>query len=157
MISPDSLLLLATARGYGSVLEGKGGKPTYTADDVAWALSGLPAKYADAFVFRICGDDSVKRRLWSYVILEAVDLALAEHWPERINGQKYLEKLTRMVLDEERWKAHEKKDFVRAIYMDMPEDIWIKRLNKPYAQLQSATMESWVGSAWRHIRNKING
>lgn len=157
-VNPENLILLCTARGCTHrILTGQShGVPDYTFADAGYAMANLQQRYADAFMFRVAGDDSVRSRLWAAVFQEAIRLKEQESWPETINGNRYLEPLTQMLLDEERWRASQRNNHVRGAVMDVSQRTWYRRLNKPYAQLQSETMESWCGTAWRHIRRRIN-
>ena len=157
-MNPENLVLLGTARGCTHrILAGQGrGVPDYTFVDAGWAMARLQERYQDAFMYRVAGDDSIRHRLWGAVFQAAIRLQEQESWPKRINGERYLEPFTQMLLDEERWKATQRNNFVRGAVMNVSQRTWYRRLNKPYAQLQSETMESWCGTAWRHIRRRIS-
>lgn len=154
---PDTLILLCTARGTTHrILTGSSrGLPDYTFADAAWAMSKLHPRYQDAFMYRIAGDTSVRSRLWANVFQYALYLKYHEQWPAKVNGKKYLERMTNLLLDEEQWQAGQQNNFVRAAVMDVSQRTWYRRLRTPYRQLQSE-LDSWVGTAWRHIRKRLD-
>lgn len=54
--------------------------PEWTAEDAAHACAGLPDAYHFAFAYRYAGDDSVRRRLGSLLLIALADLANEERW-----------------------------------------------------------------------------
>lgn len=166
-MTPERLASLIAAKGISVGHIRGGGRPEWTAAEAAMALGGMePAEeraqcYA-AFVHRWAGDDSQRHVLVGYLFVEADRMALRERWPSRVREQRYLERLCRMaVLEERHWWVINQHRLWPAIladdgFRDIDEDLWFRRLSRKYEAIRHV-IESWCSTAHYHMLNRIQG
>lgn len=166
-MTPERLASLIAARGISAGHVRGTGRPEWTAQEAAIALSGIEPEemrrpcYA-AFVYRWAGDDSQASTLYGCLMAEASRIASREKWPSRIREQKYLERLVRMAILEERlWWAINQHHMWPAImrddgFTDMDDELWARRLSRRYEAIRHV-IETWCSTAHYHVLSRIRG
>lgn len=166
-MTPERLASLIAARGISGAHIRGGGRPEWTAQEAAMALGGMePREERDrcysAFVYRWAGDDSQHHALVGYLYDETDRLAMRERWPSRIREQRYLERLVRMAVLEERywWLINQHRlwpDLMRQDgFNDMDEELWTRRLSRRYEAIRHI-IETWCATAHYHMLSRIQG
>lgn len=117
-----------------------------------------------AFRFRYLRDDSVRHDLKAFLLIEAIDVAERERWPETIKrmdpesetwpDERYIEDLVDLALLEEHhlWKISHAN--LWHIYMRVEPIFWFRALSRKYEAIRYF-VELWCGTATSHIRRNI--
>lgn len=152
-MTPTTLILLATARGLALEPRG-GGRPDWTASDAALFAKDVPPTAFEAFVYRYADFSGGRHHLWAELFIRAMDLKQRESWPDRVCGQKYIERLCNLVLDEERWLRPMQDPAHRAGYMQVSDTTWRRRLANPHGALYGI-FDGWCQTAQLVIRRNL--
>jgi flavin-dependent dehydrogenase len=148
-LQADTIMLTVCARGVGIPLMGRGGRPTITAADAAACLAGLQEKYVDAFMFRICGEDSARGRLRAALLRQAG--RMSREWPKRLRSADVLARMVDLALDEDRLLVRQRSNFIRRQLLNVSRGTYYKTFHKPYGEINQE-FDGWVSVAWRSIR-----
>ena len=164
-MTPELLMSLCAAKGLSFDSIPGGGRPTWTASDAAIALAGLPADirtpcYA-AFSYRWAGDETQRSVLFGCLMNASISVAMRECWPSRIREQRYLERLVRLAILEERYGFFIKRGNLwvelmeRSGFRDIDEQLWERRLSRKYEAVRDV-IDSWCGITGYHVSARIN-
>ncbi len=174
-MTPERLMSLASAKGLAFDHIAGGGRPEWTAQETAMALSGLPADRREAcyaaYAYRWARDDGQQatlqrhlrnavwghRRAWGH----AEDaLSYVERWPEQIRCQPYMDRLVRLAILEERFghivSTHRLWPglFTADGFTDMDDDLWSRRLSRKYEAVRHI-IEDWCATTRYHMRARM--
>jgi len=164
-VTPERLASLIAAKGISIGHIPGGGRPEWTAQEAAMAFAGMEPEserkrcYA-AFVYRWAGDDSQRSTLYGCLMVEAMKIAEYERWPSRIREQRYLERLVRLAILEERhgWIIKQRMlwpDLLRQDgFADMDMQLWERRLSRKYEAIRHV-IETWCATAHYHVAHQI--
>lgn len=166
-MNPERLTSLIAARGLSMGHIRGGGRPEWTSQEAALALSGLePSQlrlqcYA-AFTYRWAGDDGQRSTLFGCLMLETMKIAQREKWPSRIREQRYVERIVRLAILEERfwWVINKHRLWPELMaddgFKDMDEELWTRRISRRYEAVRHV-IETWCATAHYHMLGKIVG
>lgn len=168
-MTPERLMSLASAKGLSIDHIPGGGRPEWTAQETAMAIAGLPADIRDAcyaaYAYRWARDDSQHSVLYSKLSMAvwgaSDSMASRERWPSRIREQKYMERLVRMAILEERcWFLINQYSLWPAILIDdgfqhMDDELWERRLSRKYEAVRGI-IESWCSTVHYHALARID-
>jgi hypothetical protein len=173
-MTPERLMTIAQARGMSMDCLPSGSRPEFTVAEVGQALAGLPIvdqerAYA-AFAYRWAGDDSSRSVLYSHLTRAVwlgyeeqpryVPLAAREGWPRLIREQKYMDRLVKLAILEERcWFTIRMYSLWPVLmadsgFTDMDDELWTRRLSRKYEGVRDI-LESWCSRARSHAARKL--
>jgi hypothetical protein len=163
-VTPERLASLIATRGISIGDVPGGGKPEWTSQEAAIALAGMPRATRDrsyaAFVYRWAGDEGQRSVLYGFLMTEALNIAQDEHWPSRIREQRYVERLVRLAVLEERfwWIITKNQLWPEIMRQDgfehMDERLWFTKLSKKYEAIRHV-IETWCADAHYHMLKSI--
>jgi hypothetical protein len=166
-VTPERLASLIAARGIAIGHIGGGGRPEWTSQDAAIALAAIDppeirrACFA-AFTYRWAGADDQRSTLYGCLMNEAAKIAENEGWPSRIREQRYVERLVRMAILEERfwWIINKSQLWPHLMtqdgFKDMDQHLWERRLSRRYEAIRHV-IETWCSIAHYHMLSRIKG
>lgn len=178
-MTPALLMSMTASRALSFDYISGGNVPEWTPEDLAMACQGLSRRCFTAFSYRWALDDSMRSHMYSNLFNAAVDLAVTERWPMRVEGQRYIESLVWIAIAEERqpmisqakcWAAFIRLpvDDIRALssrdYKIKPfltthtiapddEKLW-SQVSRRYEGVRGI-IESWCHEAAIHVSNRI--
>lgn len=181
-MTPARLISLCAARGISANSIPGGGRPKYTLEDAAIAIGGLPVECREAcyaaFAHRWAGDEHQRPVLYAKLFAEVVTgyayfdahhkkvmqkqpMIVRERWPSRIREQRYIVRLIRMAILEERFphliKQHELWPLIMIDdgFRDMDAELWTRRMSRKYEAIRYV-IESWCATMHYHMDARIN-
>jgi hypothetical protein len=170
-MTPEMLFKLADARGISYQRVAASTKPQWPLEAVSLAMGDMwpineREKYYSAFAWRWARDQRQYSIVWASLLIATAERALAEHWPRRICGELYIEKLVELALLEEHfWWLLRKHDLYAAMVgievseKDRlsgitPESIWDRRFSKRYESVRHQ-LEVWCGTVHSHMAARM--
>lgn len=158
-MTPETLFTLADARGiqYGHV--SRATQQQWPIEDVALALADMyPRSERDwtfaAYSWRWRRDGEQRPMLRFGLLVTTAERAYAEHWPQLISQETYIERLVDMAMLEEHYWWIIRKTGLYAALMKVEDDVWQRRLSRRYESIRHQ-LECWCSSVHQHMAARM--